>query len=228
MHKRSFQLKVMGIIAFVNLIFYIEVPIYGYNTVSVTKNAANITTTSFQCNLRSLYFYQYFFIVFLIQAFLVPFILMFSSSILMIRALYKTRKRIEAHENRENKSRRAKDTKFAISSICLDFLFIVLTTPHILSFIITISDRNTSNFFLVSSALVINVNFSKSFFVYLVSNSIFRKEFIGLIKSINPNHISVNSFTANSHHNSSRRLTLETNRKLTLETNHTARKLTLK
>ena len=207
MHKRTFQLKVMGIIAFVNLIFYIEVPIYGYNTVSVTKTANNGTTTNFQCNLKSLYFYQYFFIVFLIQAFLVPFILMFTSSVMIIRGLYKTRKRIEAHENRENKSRKAKDTKFAISSIILDSLFILLTTPQMLSFIITINDRVASSFFMISTALLINLNFSKAFFVYLVSNSIFRKELIGLVKSINPRYVSVQSISANN--TQSRRLTVK-------------------
>ena len=207
MHKRSFQLKVMGLIALVNLIFYIEVPIYGYNTVSVTKTANNVTTTNFQCNLKSLYFYQYFFIVFLIQAFLVPFILMFASSVMIIRGLYKTRKRIEAHENRENKSRKAKDTKFAISSIILDSLFILLTTPQMLSFIITINDRVASSFFMISTALLINLNFSKAFFVYLVSNSIFRKELIGLVKSINPRYVSVQSISANN--TQTRRLTVK-------------------
>ena len=202
MHKRSFQIKVMGIIALVNLLFYIEVPIYGNSRVSVVKTTANTTVTTFICNLESLPFYQYFNIFYLIEGFLAPFLLMFTSSLIIIRGLYKTRKRIEAHENRENKSRRAKDTKFAISSIVLDFLFILLTTPMMLTYIINISsNRILFAFFSVSSALMFNLNFSKSFFVYLVSNSIFRKEFIGLIKSVNPRHMSIPSLSVNTIHN---------------------------
>jgi hypothetical protein len=210
MHKRSFQLKIMGLIALVNLLFYIEVAIYGNSRVSVVKTTVNTTVTTFICNLESLPFYQYFYIFYLIEGFLAPFLLMFTSSLMIIRGLYKTRKRIEAHENRENKSRRAKDTKFAISSICLDFLFIVLTTPLMLTYIINISsNRILFAFFSVSSALMINLNFSKSFFVYLVSNSIFRKELIGLVKSINPNHVSVQSNTANSNNTHSKKITVK-------------------
>ena len=211
----------MATIAILNLIFYIEVPIYGYIQITYIKNAANITTTSYVCNLKSLFFYQTIYIVNLIEAFFLPFALMLTSSVLTIRALYKTRKRIEAHENRENKSRRAKDTKFAISSIVLNLLFILLTTPTEFTYLITIPDRATSVLTSYICILFFNVNFSKSFFVYLVSNSIFRKEFIGFVKSINPRHISDQSFTANSQHNQSRRFTVDTNQA-------TARKLTLK
>ena len=208
MHKRSFQLKVMAIVAIVNLLFYIEVPFYGYIVIKVTKNAANMTTTSYVCNLKSLYFYNWFYIVDLVQAFFVPFAIMITSSLMIIRGLYKTRRRIEAHENREMKSRKVKDTKFALSSIVLDFLFVLLTTPIGLTYIINISDKALSAFIIYLTALLFSCNFSKSFFAYLFSNSIFRREFIGLIKSINPHHISVHSFS-NFQRNSSRRFTLK-------------------
>ena len=173
----------MGIVAIANLIFYIEVPIYGNIVIKVIRNASNITTISYICNLKSLPFYQYFYIVYLVQALLIPFALMFASSLLTIRGLYKTRKRIEAHENREMKSRRAKDAKFAISSIFLDLFFVLLTTPIGLTYIINISDQATSAFVLYLCALFFSCNFSKSFFAYLLSNSIFRKEIIRIINS---------------------------------------------
>ena len=200
MHKRSFQLKIMAFIAFVNLIFYIEVPIYGYNTVTSVRTVTNITVTNYLCALKSIPFYQDFYIFYLIQGFLAPFLFMFASSVMIVRGLYKTRKRIETHENRENKSRRAKDIKFAISSIVLDFLFIALTTPQLIGIIITINDRVTYAFFAYSTALTFTLNFSKSFFAYLFSNSIFRKEIVKIINSIKPSYMSSNSGNTNHNH----------------------------
>ena len=169
--------------------FYIETPIYGYNTATLIKNGNQISIT-WQCTLKSLSFYQEFSIVYLVQAYFVPFALMLTSSVLIIRGLYKTRKRIETHDNREMKSRKVKDIKFAVSSIVLDFLFIVLTTPQILTYIIVISDRATLALYGYSTALIFSVNFSKSFFAYLLSNSIFRKELMKIIKSIKSGNIS--------------------------------------
>jgi hypothetical protein len=157
-HKKSFQLKIMTVITIVSLIGYIETPIYGYNTVRVSTNALNQTTTSWQCNLKSLYFYQAFSIVMLIQVFFIPCALMLTSSILIIRGLANTRKRIEAHENREMKSRKAKDIKFAISSIVLNVLFIVLTSPQMMNYIITFSDKTTSALYAYSTVLIYSVN----------------------------------------------------------------------
>ena len=183
-HKKSFQLKIMALITIVSLIGYIETPIYGYNTVRVSTNALNQTTTSWQCNLKSLYFYQAFSIVMLTQTFFIPFVLMLTSSILIIRGLSNIRKRIEAHTNRKMKSRKAKDIKFAISSIVLNVLFILLTSPQMLNYIITFSDKTTSALYAYSTVLIYSVNFSKSFFAYLVSNSIFRREIKKMVNRI--------------------------------------------
>ena len=198
-HKKSFQLKIMAVVTIVSLIGYIETPIYGYNTVKVSTNALNQTTTSWQCNLKSLYFYQAFSIVMLIQVFFIPFVLMLTSSILIIRGLFNTRKRIEAHENRELKSRKAKDIKFAISSIVLNVLFIVLTTPQMMNYIITFSDKTTSALYAYSTALIYSVNFSKSFFAYLISNSIFRKELKKILFMVKSNNVSSTNNTINTH-----------------------------
>lgn len=187
----------MAVITIVSLIGYIETPIYGYNTVRVSTNAINQTTTSWQCNLKSLYFYQAFSIVMLIQVFFIPFALMLTSSILIIRGLSNTRKRIETHDNREMKSRKAKDIKFAISSIVLNVLFIVLTAPQMLTYIITISDKTTNALYAYSTALIYSVNFSKSFFAYLVSNSIFRKELKKIVLMVKSNNVSSTNNTVN-------------------------------
>jgi hypothetical protein len=178
----------------VSFIFYIETPIFGDNTRTIIRTA-NQTISNWQCALKSLSFYQAFSIVYLIQAFFLPFAIMLTSSIIIIRGLFKTRRRIEVHENREMKSRKAKDIKFAVSSIFLDFLFIVLTTPVLLTYVITVSDRATSAFFTTSTALLFSINFSKSFFAYIVSNSIFRKELKSIIKSIKSGNVSSTSGT---------------------------------
>lgn len=193
-HKRGFQLKVRAFITIMSLIFYIETPIYGYNTATLLKYGNQISIT-WQRTLKSLSFYQEFSIVYLVQAYFVPFSLMLTSTVLIIRGLYKTRKRIETHDNLEMKSRKAKDIKFAVSSIVLDFLFIVLKTPQILTYITVISDRATLALYGYSTTLIFSVNFSKSFFAYLLSNSIFRKELMKIIKSVKSGNISFTKST---------------------------------
>lgn len=106
---------------------------------------------------------------------------MFVASVLTVRALIASRSRIEAAGMRENKNRRAKYFKFAINSIVLNVLFVVLQTPISITFFVDIPDANEKTKFVILSSVIYSINYVMPFFAYFISNSLFRSEIIKIL-----------------------------------------------
>lgn len=161
----------------IHFLAFVEVAIF------TEPRRANNQAVVTDCNSRYLFFYFAISIVYLLETLIVPFLIMFGSSVLIIRALYQSRTRIVAHQSRDAAAaRKAKDFKFAVNSIVLNILFIALQIPVVLFSLLNITDRPTLAVFGYSAALCFTMNFAKLFFGYFISNSIFRQELFNMVR----------------------------------------------
>ena len=174
---KRFQWSVVAVIAILNLIFYVEilislrlVPIFFF------------PTPLFFCELATISYFFAFIIALIVESCLIPFLIMLVSSIVTIRCLFKSRLIVERFGN-VDLQRRKRDKKFAISSLILNVVYILLKSPFFVFYIIYAKNPfgNTYYFFNVSFLLLL-VNCSATFFVHLFTNSIFRREFFKLFR----------------------------------------------
>jgi uncharacterized oligopeptide transporter (OPT) family protein len=116
---------------------------------------------------------------------LIPFLLMLFFSILLIKAIFKSRSRINLNNTvRENK-RLKKDIKFAISLLLmlLYLLFLIFILPiDIDQFLAFYDNYDLFNIFYY----IFYISYAVNFYIILLTNSIFRKESFNLFfKKIN-------------------------------------------
>jgi hypothetical protein len=180
--KKSYQLGIVAFLAIFNCLLYIEIPIL-INIQSITL-APNIT--SMQCDASTIPSASLLFAIYVIEANFIPFLIMILSTIFTVRSIVRSRLNLEQTSNHSASlvRRRIRDTKFAVNSIVLNVIFILFKTPAALSFIITIEDFLTHQYFLRASLIPFYLNFSISFFVHLATNSIFRSELKLMLKNV--------------------------------------------
>lgn len=147
----------------------------------VSVNGTNFTFISSVCLIQTLSFYRSISITYLVESNFLPFSIMLVASVMTVHTLIVSRNRIEALENRENKSRRARDIKFAINSIVLDVLFVLFQTPISFTYFIDIPDLLTYYTFYLTSALLYTLNYCLPIFTYICSNSLFRRELLRIV-----------------------------------------------
>lgn len=175
----KFPLFSIATIVLINLLIYVIVPIYLFPVrieTSVT-NETNETQTSYICNLNTLSFGYIMNVLFLVKSSLLPFLVMLSATMVITKTLYTSRNKVLSLD----KQRQTKDRKFAITSAVFNVLYVIFQLPITFSYLISTPDELTYYLFYVSAVISLNMNFSMPFFVYLVSNSIFRNEFLKLV-----------------------------------------------
>ena len=108
-----------------------------------------------------------------------PFLLMFTATVLLIHTIFRSRTRIQSNYTFRENLRFRKDVKFAFTSITINIMFIILNLPFILVYFLfkfeMIMLVLTLNLFLISYAI--------NFYLILISNFLFRKEFFLLFVS---------------------------------------------
>jgi hypothetical protein len=110
----------------------------------------------------------------LVNATIVPFLLMLSSSMLIIHAIYSARKKIHIHKN-ERKLKR--DAQYSTLLVALNVIFLAFNLPFHLYGMIG-SDESI----LKIVDFFYSIQFTTNIFVYLLLNSKFRREFLNFIK----------------------------------------------
>lgn len=190
--KRWFQLIVIASIVLFNLLLYIEVPIY---LRLVSFEFGNMTYS--YCILNMMPYGDMVNLMYLIQANILPFLIMITTSIMSIRLIRKSSNNVSAQlASRER--RRKRDIKFAVTSIMFNFMFITLRLPIVILSVLSlfISTLTNTDISFALTYLLYFVNFSSGIIVHLVSNNIFRSEFLVLfrLKKISE----MNQFTLNS------------------------------
>lgn len=162
-----------GIVLF-NLLLYIEILIY-MRLVDMDLNGIPNTI----CDISTLSFGKAISIIYIIQGNVLPFIVLFGSSLYTIKLLRGSRRNVRMI-GRVAERRKSRETKFAVTSFTFNVLFIVLRMPVFITS--TIGLNNVSPFILSIANLLYVVDFSDSFFVHFASNSVFRRELFILLR----------------------------------------------
>jgi hypothetical protein len=119
------------------------------------------------------------FIVILYNAVL-PFIIMIIFSILLIHTILKSRLRILRLTNQHDRNRLKKDIQFAISSILMNFFYLIFYLPVCISLILRI--YMLSELFINVFYLLAVLNCCDHFYILLFSNSVFRRRVLTLFR----------------------------------------------
>ena len=190
----KFQNTVIFLIVIFNLIYYI--PFFNYSTLIMvnsheTKNNTTFnkhnnsnsnSTSELNCYFTELFHKKIFYMMDLINSTLIPFILMFIFSILLIYIIFKSRLRILRLDSATDRKRLRKDIKFAFTSILLNVAFVALNLPVcVANLLIDISD-----FYYKLLLYLFFISFCINFYLLFTFNSIFRKELLFLFKFSNP------------------------------------------
>lgn len=183
--KRVFQIFVCCVVILINTLFYMPFLLYDLEMVNKKSSSNNKTmnnnqTTAFKINNNISYYSctshleSFIYFLDLFEASVVPFLIMILFSSLTIRQLIQSRK------TSSTKFKKQKDFRFAIVSIGLNIIFLVLTLPHYLFFLVTrffkITNPFVFDFFNSIKFFMYYLNFISVFLINLAVNSTFRDE----------------------------------------------------
>ena len=117
-----------------------------------------------------------------------PFSIMFLNTFLLLYTVFKSRYKILNKSKKTKASKqKKKDLQFGITSISLNFTFLILNLPYCI-FILFFQSDSIINFLIVNNMFF--TSFSTQFFIHLFSNRFFRSEFLQLFrKNVNGKRI---------------------------------------
>ena len=177
--RQQFQYAVISSIVIVNLLMYIKIPIdLRLTTVNMTLNTTSFTYVICDASLPA---YTFVSGMYLIEGSILPFLIMFTTSIISIRLIRKSSLTLGKRQTAFRRNSRFKrDARFAVTSITFNFMFIVLKLPVVLLVVLMsfVSTLSPSSLELQLTYLLYFLNFSIGIIVHLVSNSLFRREFL--------------------------------------------------
>ena len=177
MKKKRFQwLTVYSIVIF-NLLFYVYTLFLFKLTPSNINNQTVLT-----CDVSLPKFTYVVIIASLFQSTLIPFIIMFITSILIISSLCRSRGSLERFTNRTYRNRRIRDRNYAISSLILNFKFILFRIPMFVYYGLNALNIDQSDFFFQLSFLLYFLNSTMTFFIHFASNLLFRQEIFNFFR----------------------------------------------
>jgi hypothetical protein len=191
--QRNFQLILIAATLLCHALIYS--PIFlsidsSHKNVTYTTNK-NVTHTFEKCDINSLDVIRPLSVVYLIESNVLPFCIMMGTTYAILRCLYASRRNLEKRDSiastSSSSSRKRRDRKFGVNSVCLNVLFVLLKSPFVLSCIFPRVDYDTNERIQAVCLVFFYINHSIHFFTHLCVNSIFRHEFcelVGCTKSI--------------------------------------------
>lgn len=188
-----FQWSLVAAIALFNFLLYIEVPIY-VDLAPYKKFPILIV-----CDLANLSFYDALIVLYLIESALVPFVLMLGASIVIVRSIWMSRRSVErgAAGGKVDRVRRSRDTRFAISSMTFNVLYVAFKMPLTTVNIMNVYNLPVNDYFNQIAMLLFFANASTSILVHIGSNSLFRRELLALVRLDKSNAVGSNTNTSN-------------------------------
>jgi hypothetical protein len=171
--KKWFQWSIVAAIVIFNTALYICYPIL--------IKRSEIFPGYFICNPTTIGFFQIFIIVTIFETSLIPFLILTTVSILTIRALFKSRNSVERTGNL-SKDRKSRDRRFAISSVTFNTMYIVLQMPSAVYFTLVAFYSYYDAYYFAGANLLFYLNCSLGFVIHIVTNSLFRREFLILFR----------------------------------------------
>ena len=171
--KKWFQWSVVAAIVLFHMALYIYIPIL--------IKRLEIFPGYFLCDLSTIGLFDIHVIISLLESGFIPFIAMIITSIITIRMLIKSRNAVMKN-GQVSKERKSRDTKYAVSSLSINILFILLKLPSFIFFIMNVFFSYFDMYLYKLSVLSFYLNSSLSFFIHLVTNSLFRRELLILFR----------------------------------------------
>jgi hypothetical protein len=171
--KKWFQWSIVSAIVFISIVLYIYLPIY--------LRIREVIPGYSICDVTSIGFFNIHVIVFTFETCLVPFLAMIITSILIILLLIKSRNSV-AQNGQVSRDRKSRDRKYAISSITFNLSFIALKLPLAIFYINLAYFNLYDPVFFKIVYLLYFLNMSMSFFIHILSNSLFRRQFLVLFR----------------------------------------------
>jgi hypothetical protein len=178
--KKSFQLAVVvGIVTF-HLLAYSFLPI----KLELKQMSSG---SNFSCMIQSSLNQRHLGIFVLLEANVIPFIIMTMSTGIIIVNLNRSRHNLERwkgapRRNGVQEVRHLKDLRFAVSSIVLNILDVIFELPIHALHIIKIENPASYDMFVAIGSFLYYFSFSISFFVHFTFNRLFRKEFLLMVR----------------------------------------------
>ena len=172
--KKWFQWSVVaGIVLF-------HVGLYMYHPIFVKRlEYFNV----YFCDISSIGFVEIHIILLIFETCLIPFVILMVTSILTIRLLLKSRNSIERN-GKLTIERKSRDRKYAISSVTLNIIFIVLKLPLAMFFFLYSFLNYYDDYFYNIANFLFYLNTSLGFIIHILTNSLFRREFLALFRSV--------------------------------------------
>ncbi len=183
LRKTQNQFKYLLIVIAYNMLFY-------FPLLFAFEIRSTYTTGSTECHFVDSLHELILSLMDLINRVLVPCVLITLSTCMLLHCIFKSRHRVLKNytiaENRNFK----KDIKLTFTSVCLNVIYVLLVVPLPIFLLVngakeskTVSDACFYIFF-----ILFYVSFGVNFYVILVSNSLFRSQFINLFKLQSPNN----------------------------------------
>jgi hypothetical protein len=117
---------------------------------------------------------------------LIPFFLMILFSFLLIRSIFKARRRVDINNSDREHKRLRQDIKVSLSLLLMNLIFILLNLPLTIGLLLPTSYYNLDLYVLLS--YIFNISSAINFYLILLTNSLFRQEFYSLFKIIKKNN----------------------------------------
>jgi len=121
---------------------------------------------------------------------ILPFLIMFLCSLFLIRSVFKSRQKMTrfARETAASFSnhKHRRDIQFSTTLILSNFLFFILNFPIILKLIFNPLDSDSLLYHFLGDLYYIS--YTVNFFIYLITNSNFRREFLQMARLSSNNH----------------------------------------
>jgi len=114
--------------------------------------------------------------LFFINAKVIPYTLLITFTLLIIHTIYKSRSKVILNYSYRQNLTFRKDLKFALTSLLFNFIFILFNLSSTIMYTLAHSSAIVS----ISFYLLYLLSFSLNFYLILISNSLFRKEFFSL------------------------------------------------
>ena len=177
--KPRFQNLMIVLIISYNILFYS--PYLVFIELTITQmNETNNTQLSFLCDFTQEYYSKILYMSDLVNSTLIPFLLMFLTSIVLIYSIIRTRLNILNLILEQDKKKLRKDIHFAVTILFLDFSFFILNLPICLA-----------NYFFIDSVdnilygvftYLFYLSFCINFYILALFNSVFKKELFVFFK----------------------------------------------
>lgn len=185
MNEKKVQLALTVLILAVNLSLYVYAPI---NLELVAVNLDILNKTINVCSLIYLPHVYTFQLFYLVEANLVPFCLLMITTALILRNLRQSTHNLKAFADSRQvfnmrllKSKQVKQRKFALNSVFMNVLFVLLTTPCAFGVFFQTGINDSQILLMRALYSLFFLNYSSHFFIHLFVNSVFRREFLTIV-----------------------------------------------